>query len=121
MVRKKTEIELKELIDKVIFSVTESFNVDEIILFGSYAKGTENEFSDVDIAVISPDLEVNKSICLNALKIKQKVKLFEPYLQLLAFPSETYYSEKFIDPDFIKEIKSTGKVVYQKTVQVKVV
>ena len=47
MVRKKTEIELKELIDKVIFSVTESFNVDEIILFGSYAKGTENEFSDV--------------------------------------------------------------------------
>ncbi|MBU6196973.1 MAG: nucleotidyltransferase domain-containing protein [Cyanobacteria bacterium REEB446] len=112
MVRKKTELELKELIDKVISFVTEGFNVDEIILFGSYAKGTENELSDVDIAVISPDLEISKSVCSNALRIKKQVKLFEPYLQLLAFPSQTYYSEDLIDPDFIREIKRTGKTVY---------
>ena len=90
-------------------------DVEKIILFGSYAKGTENELSDVDIAVISPDLEINKSVCSNALRIKKQVKLFEPYLQLLAFPSQTYYSEDFIDPDFIREIKRTGKTVYPMT------
>ena len=29
----------------------------QIILFGSYAKGTENEDSDIDIAVISDDFD----------------------------------------------------------------
>lgn len=48
MVRKKTELELQELIKKVIYSVTKDFNIDEIILFGSYAKDTANELSEVD-------------------------------------------------------------------------
>ena len=112
MVGKKTKIELQELIDKVVSMITKDFAVDEIILFGSYAKGTANNLSDVDIAVVSPDLDEAKPIVLNSLKIKQKVKLFEPYLQMMAFPSSVFYSEKFIDPAFIQEIKKTGKKVY---------
>lgn len=30
-------------------------HVDQMILFGSHAKGEANEWSDIDIAVISPD------------------------------------------------------------------
>ena len=82
-----------------------------------YAAGANlnvNDNSDVDITVVSPDLDKTKPIYANALAIKKKTKLFEPYLQLTAFPSDTYYSENFIDPDFIREIKRTGKKVYSK-------
>lgn len=42
-----------------------------------------------------------------------KLMFREPYLQLFAFPSKIYYNEElFIDPDFIREIKRTGKVLY---------
>lgn len=113
MAGKKTELELKDLIDKVVSKITADFAVDEIILFGSYAKGTANDLSDVDIAVISPELDVNNPIFENALKIKKQTKLFEPYLQLTVFASSNFYSESFIDPGFIREIKNTGRVVYK--------
>lgn len=110
---KKTSNELKELTDKVINLVTKEFQVDEIILFGSYAKGTATDLSDVDVLVISPQFKEGVAILENVFTIKEKTGLREPYLQLFAFPSKIYYNEElFIDPDFIREIKRTGKVLY---------
>ena len=109
----KTSNELKELTDKVINLVTKEFQVDEIILFGSYAKGTATDLSDVDVLVISPQFKEGVAILENVFTIKEKTGLREPYLQLFAFPSKIYYNEElFIDPDFIREIKRTGKVLY---------
>lgn len=62
MAGKKTSNELKELTDKVINLVTKEFQVDEIILFGSYAKGTATDLSDVDILVISPQFKEGVAI-----------------------------------------------------------
>jgi len=101
------------LISKVISSIKTGFDLDEVILYGSYAKGTADEFSDIDLAVISPDLN-RKSIFGNVRTIKNKIALYEPYLQLTAFPSKSFYEETFIDPDFVQEIKRTGRRVYQK-------
>lgn len=116
MAGKKTIKELKLLTDKVVNSVTQNFKVDEILLFGSYAKGTATELSDVDIAVISPDLQEGEAMFKNVLTISRKAKLCEPYLQLLAFPSNVYYNEElYVDPDFIREIKKTGKVLFSKS------
>ena len=44
-------------INKFIEEIKKHYNVTAIILFGSYAKGTENENSDIDIAVISDEFE----------------------------------------------------------------
>ncbi len=105
------EVDAK-LIDRVIKSVTDNFNVDEIILFGSYAKGMATEDSDVDIAVLSPDLNAEASIFSNVRAIKTKSKLLEPYLQLFAFNSKAFYEESFVDAGFVREIKNTGKQIY---------
>ncbi len=104
----------RELINKVIKSITDNFMVDEIILFGSYAKGEATEDSDVDIAVISPELDPNSSIFSNVRTVKRKSELLEPYLQLFAFNSKALYNETFVDTGFIQEIKNTGKKIYQK-------
>ena len=49
--------EIMEVIQKYIEKISQYYKVEAIILFGSYAKGTENEDSDIDIAVISEDFE----------------------------------------------------------------
>lgn len=35
----------------------DNISISEVILFGSYAKGTNHEWSDIDIAVVSKDFE----------------------------------------------------------------
>lgn len=44
-------------INKFIEEIKKQYNITAIILFGSYAKGTENEDSDIDVAVISDDFD----------------------------------------------------------------
>lgn len=52
-INKQIIISLKKYIEKV----REYYNVDSVILFGSYAKGTNTEDSDIDVAIISSDFE----------------------------------------------------------------
>ena len=44
-----------ESIQKYIKKISKFYKIDAIILFGSYAKGTEHEDSDIDIAIVSSD------------------------------------------------------------------
>lgn len=113
MARKKNKVELERLINKVISSIIPQFNLDEAILYGSYAKGTAHENSDVDIAIVSPDL-YGRGIFSNVRTVKEKTNLLEADLQLTAFSSNAFYNGSFIDPAFIREIKRTGKQIYTK-------
>lgn len=112
MAGKKNTIELTEFLSAITDKITSNFDVDEIILFGSYAKGTASDISDIDVAVVSPDFSSNKPCFDNAITIARKTKLYEPYLQLMPFSSEKYYGNSHIDPNFIREIKTTGKKIY---------
>ena len=50
--------ELSQIIEDVRFALeTEGLHITKIILFGSHAKGTTNEYSDIDIAVVSNDFK----------------------------------------------------------------
>ncbi len=57
MVKKAINRNIRKSIDKFVEEIKKKYNVTAIILFGSYAKGTENENSDIDIAVISNEFE----------------------------------------------------------------
>ncbi len=57
MVEKAINKDIIDSVNKFIKEIKKKYDVTAIILFGSYAKGTENEDSDIDIAVISDDFE----------------------------------------------------------------
>ena len=97
----------------MILQITNNFEIDEALLYGSYAKGTARYESDVDLAIISPEFPM-KSIYGNNRYLKTKIELYEPDLQLTSFSSSAFYDETFIDPGFIREIKRTGKSIYKK-------
>lgn len=111
MARKKNKVELENLLSELYSRIKEHYELDEMVLFGSYAKNTANEYSDVDVAVVSPSLN-KKSIFGNVLDISNKIKFYDPDLQLTAFPSESFYQSNLDDHGFIAEIKRTGKKIY---------
>lgn len=57
MVERVISREIMESIEKYIERISQYYKIEAIILFGSYAKGTENEDSDIDIAIISSDFK----------------------------------------------------------------
>ena len=48
---------IMDIVKKYVEVILANYNVKVIILFGSYAKGTNHEDSDIDIAIITDDLK----------------------------------------------------------------
>jgi predicted nucleotidyltransferase len=47
--------DVKKIIKHFLDEVRKKYNIDGAYLYGSYAKGTSNRWSDIDVAIISPD------------------------------------------------------------------
>ena len=91
-----------------IADVKKAMHIDKVYLYGSYARGTQEENSDVDICFFSRAFETRRTLDvlteLFYLKIKyDKDILIEPY----AFPVSELYS----DNPFVKEILRTGREI----------
>ena len=107
------KLTLEKKLKLYIDSISNAISVDQIILFGSYSKGNPHEYSDIDIAVVSPELDPNKSRFENTMVVLEKSNLLDPDLQLFAYPSKIFYNERdTVHESFIREIKKTGKVLY---------
>ena len=57
MVERTISKDILNSINEYIKEIKKHYNITAIILFGSYAKGTENENSDIDIAVVSDEFD----------------------------------------------------------------
>ncbi len=67
---KSTAINLAKTYAKAI---KEHFDYDRIILFGSYAKGTFTENSDIDIAIVFKDFKNSIDIQLELMRLRRKI------------------------------------------------
>jgi len=113
MARKKNQINsIKNKLKEYIEVFTKTVNVDQLILFGSYAKERAHKFSDIDIALISSELNPKKPTFVHNIEIKEKANYYDPDLQLFAFPKDKFDKEEGVQREFIREIKKTGKVIY---------
>ena len=102
---------MDERIEFLKTKIVEVGNPDKIILFGSHARGTATEDSDVDLLVIGPsnlpkrDRELGFRTALSGSGI--------PY-DLIALTPEEVEARLRIRGPFIQEILSTGKVIYER-------
>ena len=78
-------------------------HVQQAILFGSYATGKRDEWSDIDLAIVSKDFIGNR--------FEDRNKIRKITLQVNSDISPTpYRPEDFNDSDyFVREILETGK------------
>jgi predicted nucleotidyltransferase len=90
-----------------------------IILFGSYAKGTADENSDIDMLVILDNNHVSKNYeerLQKKLSINKLVRNinYKIALDILVYSKEEYNIIKNYGNYFINEIEKTGKILYEK-------
>jgi predicted nucleotidyltransferase len=95
-----------EIIEKVKLFVAElqknNFHIEKAILYGSYANGTSNEWSDIDIALVSNDFEGCR------IKDKNRIRDIKAKIDFSLSPLP-YRPEDFNESDlFVKEILKTG-------------
>ena len=89
-------------------------NPDKIILFGSYANGTPNEDSDIDLFLLKDDLslEQTREYEINAsMQIYDLVKKYKIGFDILSAP--TAYIETREDYFYKVDILQNGKVLYE--------
>ncbi|MBM2813473.1 MAG: nucleotidyltransferase [Ignavibacteria bacterium] len=94
---------ITEIIKKFVAEATkDNIKISEAILFGSYAKGTNHELSDIDIAVVSEDFE--------GVSFYDCQKLTDAMLRTsIDIETHPYRPEEFtIDNPFVREILEYG-------------
>ena len=112
MVRKSTKTgfsikgiskEIIDIINKYVEIVSKNYDVIAIILFGSYARGTQREDSDIDIAIITDDIKTDKfDEEVNLMQLRNNIDYrIEPHII-----SVTDYEND--ETPFVVEVKNTG-------------
>jgi len=89
--------------------IGQEFGAQKVLLFGSYARGTITEDSDVDVLVIGPfeGRSVDKSV-----EIRMKLRPGFPVDLLVRTPDKVRERIKMGDT-FMREILEQGKVLYE--------
>lgn len=95
-------------IKKICEQIVRGFNPEKIILFGSYANGTPNEDSDIDLLVIMPyeGNELDKMA-----EVRRDLSSAMPLDVLVKTPTQVEKRIKMGD-FFVRDIIESGKVLY---------
>ncbi|GHV95769.1 hypothetical protein AGMMS50293_20890 [Spirochaetia bacterium] len=109
-------------IDAIISELVESLKPADplkIVLFGSYAKGTARDDSDIDLMVIlnNDDVAKNYTERMNRfLSISRLVREMHGKfaMDILVYSREELGIIKSNGNDFIAEVEETGRVIYEK-------
>ena len=99
MYSRKTAIESAQRF--VSDCIKAGIQIDKAILFGSYAKGEQHKFSDIDLALISKQFTLN---FLHNNKFTSKINIYYPDIEVHHFNTDYFNSG---DP-FTYEISTSG-------------
>ena len=95
-------------IQKLASEIAREFTPEQVILFGSYAKGNARPDSDVDLLVVMPG---EASGARMAAEIITRLKPTLP-LELIVRSSRQLQERLDLDDFFLREIMATGKQLY---------
>jgi len=100
---------IQELVNRIVTK----FNPERIILFGSYANGTFQPESDVDLLII---MKTNLREVQQALQIRQFIKpLFG--VDILVYQPDQLEKRIELGDYFLQEVISNGIVIYESSNQ----
>lgn len=101
--------------DKVNFildKLVNQFPAKEVFLFGSYAKGTQNEESDIDLCIIVEEYNKRKIEM-----IREARRILTPFtelpLDLLVCSGDEFYKRAILKTTFENKIMNEGIKIYE--------
>jgi len=99
------------IIEQIVTFITSKISPEKIILFGSYARGENNENSDIDIMIILKNLENERTITRLLYKALLNENITIP-IDFLAIDYDKYNLLKNKTGYIYKTIEQEGKVIY---------
>jgi predicted nucleotidyltransferase len=99
-----------EIIKELTLIIIESEKPDKIILFGSYAKGTANDESDLDLLVVK-DSDLPRPF--RGKETRKKLARYVFPKDILFYTPQEVNDYKNVSTSFIAEVLETGKVLYE--------
>ena len=104
MVERIIDKDIMDIVNKYVQVILANYNVKAIILFGSYAKGTNHKDSDIDIAIITDDIKCDDVFDeqLNLKKLRRNIDYrIEHHLIEVA-------DYENVETPFVQEVINTG-------------
>ncbi len=103
---------IRKYISEIVERITKRFEVEKIILFGSYAYGNPHRYSDIDLFI---QMEGKERPIKRRLKIAQLFKDREVPMDFIVKNHFEIRNRLNLGDPFIKKIMEKGKVLYEKT------
>ena len=99
MAKKNIDINILKTIEKYIKEISKYYNIQGVYLFGSYAKGTNNEDSDIDIAIIVDSENNAFDLLVELMILTQNIDLrIEPHpIKVKDFEEKNPFVQEIID------------------------
>lgn len=105
------DMEARKTISDIAEKIKKEYQPDRIILFGSYAYGTPDRDSDIDLLIIkdTPDRPIDREVTVA--RIASDPRRLIPFEPIVLTPNEVDERLKRGD-QFVKEILQKGEVLY---------
>ncbi len=107
-----TKRELQKTIDRMVRRIVKRFHPEQVILFGSHARGTAGPDSDVDLLVVMP---LVGSKLEKQLEIRRSLHEFKVPKDIIITTPEDFEWRKEIPGTIERPAAREGKVVYVRT------
>jgi predicted nucleotidyltransferase len=98
-------------IDKIVSLIVSHVSPDQIVLFGSYARGDNTEKSDVDLLILKKNLKNSKTITDNLYMSFFDNEIKIP-VDLIVIDYDKYHNLKNEIGYIYKTINREGKIIY---------
>lgn len=106
MAKKRSEI--KKIVERYVAELKRyGLDISAVFLYGSYAKGKPKEYSDIDVAVVSPSFR-NMDIFERQIILSKAHHNFGEPIEPIGFTPEQISDKR----GFAREVVENGVVVY---------
>ncbi|MEK7396924.1 MAG: nucleotidyltransferase domain-containing protein [Candidatus Poribacteria bacterium] len=102
----------EETLAEITRRLVEGFHPDKIILFGSQARGTADERSDVDILVLCPIKDSRRKLVLDMYDALDEMKVAK---DIVILTSEEFELDRQIPGTIAQPAWEEGKVLYEQS------
>jgi predicted nucleotidyltransferase len=99
------------LVQRTVRRLVRAFAPEKIILFGSFAKGTTHDFSDIDLLLVTNQLEFTNE---NRKRAKQLSADCFPSVDVVFATKEEYDNPGLLKSTFLSTILATGIIIYER-------
>jgi predicted nucleotidyltransferase len=104
--------QIDQLIAQLVETISKKYEPQKVILFGSYASGEPTEDSDIDLFIVK---ETDTSRVDRFVEVKRLI--YDPQVRIpvspLVYTPQELEERLSMGDDFVHEIMSKGKVLYE--------